>query len=71
MKISIESSLIIIIIVSQVSHEDVDRYTKAILPTKQSLNEKMDEFSFMPRISFADTDSIQVHKNGYESKLLP
>ena len=36
------------------------KYTKDKIPTKSELNENMDKFSFMPRISFAKEDSVQV-----------
>lgn len=53
----------------QVSQEEIEKYTKAALPTKESLDAQMDEFSFMPRISFAETDSIRVSVTCGEVKL--
>ncbi|XP_066923302.1 cGMP-dependent 3',5'-cyclic phosphodiesterase-like [Clytia hemisphaerica] len=43
-----------------VSQEEIDSYVKVAMPTKDSLHPDMDKFSFMPRISFAETDSIKV-----------
>ena len=46
----------------QVSQDEIDKYAKVAMPTKDSLHPDMDKFSFMPRISFAETDSIKVFR---------
>ncbi|XP_057313271.1 cGMP-dependent 3',5'-cyclic phosphodiesterase-like isoform X1 [Hydractinia symbiolongicarpus] len=44
----------------RVSDEDTEKYTSLPIPQKEDLDVDMDKFSFMPRISFAESDSIRV-----------
>ena len=42
------------------SDEDIEKYVKGPLPGKQNIDEKMDQFSFMPRLALVEHDSIRV-----------
>jgi len=44
----------------RVSAEDIEKYVNSPFPTKVEIDEKMDSFSFMPRISLAEHDTIKV-----------
>lgn len=55
----------------QVAQDEIDKYTQHKMPTKNELHAHMDQFSFMPRISFAEEDSIKVCHINVDPKFLP
>eukprot|EP00794_Sanderia_malayensis_P006925 gene6925-7703_t len=42
----------------QISDSDIGRYASVPFPSKKSINENVDSFHFMPRLSLIDVDSI-------------
>ena len=42
--------------------EDIEKYTRFPLPVKGDLQPDMDQFSFVPRITFRQYDSVKVRK---------